>query len=266
MSEQSTALARRDYNTELTQAGYMAGLMPENYVIRPKMLELVQPIVAGEGVIAGRFRDKKSNFQFEKMQIVPLEFRPGRVYFPPDESTSSEPICRSNDGKLPVIGFDNLVPQADSCKTCQWSQWKKIKGQGGKTVSVKPPCAETMLFTFIDSETNFIYRLNGKGMNLTPLKDFRQTLFEMVMMARAKGKTLPHFGLTSLMSSTKVQGKKGTYFVLTFSPPEPINDPAEFGPIYERVVLRNDVADDDAEPATVEYAVGAAVEGEYVDA
>jgi len=260
MSEVQTALVSVSGGAIVPAGEYnLSGLVPEDYIAKPSLVELVQPINSSEEKTAGLFYDKQSNASFDKMQIVPLEFSPGRVYFPPSETTSAEPLCRSNDGLVPVTAFDNLVPQNDTCKGCPKGQWKKISGAGGRTVNCRPECHETLRFTFLEKETGFVYRFNAKGMSLSPLKNFRETLFKTVMRDRAKGIDTRHYNTTAVMGSTRVVGKKGTFYVLTFGPVSviPQDELVDFGPIYQRIVLKRFAGEDAPDPA------GAIIDAEF---
>ena len=257
MSTSSNALVTIDPST----AALAAFGFTDSDPIKPSRLDLLQPIqVADEpGLIAGKFRDTQSNMQYDSINIVPILMDAGRVLFPPGGELGAKPVCRSNNGVIPVIN-DDLVPQdgGKGCKDCVHSQWKRI---GGK--SIRPACNETGSFMFAELETGFVYRYNIKGMALAPLRDLKETIRKIVLVARSKGSFAPPYSLTFTLSSVKVKGTKGTYFLPKFTPTGQVNpaDLAKFASLYDYFSSRkgqSPAEEADSDP------VGAAIEGEYV--
>lgn len=275
MSE-TQALAPYSYEQQLQEM-----VATNGYIPKVAQIVLVHKSDEETGAVAGSFRDKQSGESFKSKNIVPLKFEDGRVYFPEDEAKSNKPICRSNDGKVPVTDDDKLIPQHANCKDCPKSQWRKIK-KAGRTINVRPPCDQTMSLLYLDKDTGFPERINGKGTSVAPIRDFKETTFKKVMGSVAKhkqgkGEIIKHFELESEMSASKIVGTKGTYYVLNFTPPVPVDDPSDYGLLYERLVMnkgaeRAEASEGaEAEEPTGSAAVSAAVgdqtlEGDYVDA
>lgn len=248
-------------------------------VMKPSKLALVQPIEVDEenGKVAGTFMDVKSKQKFRKMRIAVLYIGGddpgslnGKVCFTPGGDLGSKPLCRSRNGVLPVIN-DELVRQDGGlgCKKCPKAQWKKI---GGK--NIKPQCGDTIKFIFVDEETGFPYVEKVKGVNVSPLRDLRDTLRKELMMRVAKKQPVPLYGFVVEMKAIKIQGKKGQYYIHDFSQPEVLEDPTRFGPVFQALVVNRgaDLADDGSDDAveagepTGGAAVSQAVEGEYIEA
>ena len=254
----STALARVDESTAALAA---FGFNENDAPAKPTRLELIQPIQSADepGLIAGRFRDQQSNLQYESMNIVPVRMYPGRVLFPPGGELGAKPICRSRDGILPVIDPDsNLVRQdaGQGCAKCPYSQGKKV---GGKWI--RSACNETMSFLFCELETMFMFRMNCKGTALSPTKDLKATIRKLVLLAKSKGQFLPPYALSFNLSSVKVKGAKGTFYIPKYVPTGQVNgaDWDKFRTVFEYFNTAPEETDDAAGDP-----VAAVVEGEYV--
>jgi hypothetical protein len=241
----------------------------EGEALKPVRLSLVQPINASaeEGTIAGRWRDEQSNFQFEDLNLVVLEMRPGRVMFESEE-LGSKPLCRSENGVMPVIS-DDLQRQDynKGCAKCPMSQWKKIAGR-----NIKPPCKETSTMLAAQLETGFTYRLNGKGVSVPVFKDLKETIRKFYLATKAKGRAILPTQLFFKLSAVKVQGKKGTYFIPKFGAPTMIEDPAQqeyINNIHQRLVVNRGVDYTEAEEVDAQVdadPIETVLQGEYVSA
>ena len=238
----------------------------EGEALKPVRLSLTQPISASpeDGIIAGRWRDEQSNSQFTDLNIVVLEIRSGRVAFESQE-LGSKPLCRSNDGIMPVIS-DDMQRQdfGKGCAKCPLSQWKKTAGR-----NIKPQCQDAISILAAQLETGFTYRINGKGMSVATFRDLRDTIRKFYLATKAKGRAILPTQLVFRLSSVKVQGAKGTYYLPKFGPPTPITDEAlqaEIDNIHTRLVVNRGVDYSDAgDEATGQNPV-AEVLAEYVDA
>lgn len=227
MSTDTTALVTIDQNAALATFG---DGVSNDFMYKPSGLELVQPIspaAVNDGARPGRFRDKQANMEFETMQIVALDFDCGRVLFPPGGELGADPICRSSNGVTPDDS-DRIVRQADKCANCDHASWAHYNR---KTKEGAPDCKEKITLLLAERDSGFLYRLNVGGMSLKPLKDFRDTLYKLSGMTRGK---VPWRAFSAEMGTTKIVGKKGTYFVLKFSNPKALNpaDVQEFATKY----------------------------------
>jgi hypothetical protein len=256
LSENENALVQYD-----EQSSALVGMGFGDEPMKPTRLSLIQPIEAGDDptLIAGRFRDSQSNMQFQNLNVVVLEVRDGRVLFPPGEGRTkgAKPLCRSNDGKFPIIG-DDLVRQdgGKGCAKCDQGRWVKI---GGK--NIKPPCQETKSVLLAQIETGFLYRYSAKGTAVPPARDLRETIRKNHLLAKARKVWLPPYAMTFNLASTKLQGSKGPYYIpkFTFTGEVPIEDRPQFRYVYDYFVLgkgRNQAEDEDP--------VSEVLEGEYV--
>lgn len=211
-TETSTALAVYDESTAL------AGLGGSDEIISPSRLRLVQPSGIGEDetLIPGRFLDEQSNIQYPALDVVVLEMRDGRVFLPPGEvQKGAKPICRSNDGIMPVTDDPEIVRQdgGKGCKACPKGQWYKV---GGK--DIRPECQETRQMLLAEVDTGFAYRYSAKGTAVPPARDLKNTIKKLFKMAQAKKHFLPPYAMKFTLSATKVKGTKGTYFIPKFTP------------------------------------------------
>jgi hypothetical protein len=258
MSTTTTAIAA--YDPMLAALG-----MEQGEPLKPSNINLLQPIETAdeEGLIAGRFRDAQSNMQFETMNLAVLKIQPARVCYPPGSDRGSKPLCRSNDGVLPVINED-LIRQdgGRGCAACPMSAWKKIQGR-----SIKPPCREVINFLFVGIETEFVYRLNVKGTSLAALKDLRQTLVKSVGYAKSKGVLIPYYGIIMQMGATKIKNNLGTFFNPKFTPVGNLLDPNKYPDGIEKLERIGAMAEFFNRSKTagteVEDPLDKAMEGEY---
>jgi hypothetical protein len=231
----------------------------EDDALKPSRLDLLQPIqVADEpGLTAGRFRDAKSNLQSEKLNIVPLLIQNGRVLFPPGGELGAKPVCRSMDGIMPVSD-ENIVRQDGGlgCAKCPKARWKKINGR-----NIRSECQDTITVLFAELETQLVYRFKGKGTAIAPMKDFKETIAKAFRTAKFKGEFLPPYGMIFELSSVKIKGTKGTFFIPKFTFTGRVNpdDVPHFGAIHERFAASHVEEEVESEP------VAKAMEGEYVD-
>lgn len=260
----STELATIDQS--VNPLGFLG--VTEGEPLKPVRLSLVQPINASaeDGTIAGRWRDEQSNMQYEDLNIVVLEMRPGRVMFE-SQDLGSKPLCRSENGVMPVIS-DDLQRQdyGKGCAKCSMGAWKKVGGR-----SIKPQCQETLSILTAQVETGFTYRVNGKGVGLAPLKDLKETIRKFYLATKAKGKAILPTQLWFRLSSVKIKGAKGTYYIPKLGPPNPIEDPnvqADIDNIYERLVVNRgvDYTEDEDTPPAESDPVGTVLEGHYEEA
>lgn len=255
MSEETALVPMDQTNAALAAFGFNDA---DQYT--PTNLSLLQPIQVSDepGLVAGKFRDQQSNLQYDSLNIVPLIMTDERVLFPPGGELGAKPVCRSNDGIFPLI-HPELVRQdgGNGCKNCEQSQWGRVNGR-----SIKPPCAASIKFLFAELETGFVYRYNAKGMSIAPVKDLKETIRKVVFMAKAKGKFVPPYGLTFNLSSVKVKGVKGTYFIPKFVPTGQVHpdDLERFATIFRAVSSPKGSA---AENKTADP-VAQAIDGEYV--
>ncbi len=232
----------------------------EDDALKPSRLDLLQPIqVADEqGLTAGKFRDARSNIQFDSINVVPILIREGRVLFPPGGELGAKPICRSNDGKFPIISEDIVRQDAgNGCAKCPKAQFVRV---GGKVI--RSECNQTMSLLIAELETQMVYRYNAKGMALGPMKDLRETIAKMFRAAKLKGEYFPPYAMTFGMTSVKIKGAKGTYYVPKFTPTGRVN-PNDV-PYFEHIsnkFTRTELQEDEAETASP---VAKALDGEYV--
>lgn len=248
MSQDSTALAVVDTATSaLASFGINEGepMKPSNLVLVQKADE------DNPGLVPGKFVDMQSNMSYDFLNIVPISMGYPRTLFP-DDTLGVKPLCRSNDGVMPVISDDYVRQDGGlGCAKCSKSQWVRVNGK-----LIKPECQDNIRFLFAELETGFIFRYNAKRMTLAPVKDLKETLRKLVVRLR-----VPTFGLTFKLTSQKVKGQKGSYYLPKFTPTGQVN-PADIGVfqnIYEYFeAYKNKEKDGDAADP-----VSKVLDGEY---
>lgn len=231
-------------------AAYVApqGVGFEDTVLRPVHLDLVQRSSRGKGT-PGQFRERANpEATYNEMKVVFLrKAREGRVLFPAGSDLGSAPLCRSNDGIVPVTTDDRLQPQAPKCDGCPQSSWKKWN----KTKSSEdiPPCSNNLSLLCVDRDIKwpFFIQLSGKSISTKVPKGVVTYPMLMQNLARAsakfkmENKTSPNiFDFTATMYAAEIEGAKGSYFVVAFRDVKLLKpeDRPEFGELYEQYVAQ----------------------------
>jgi hypothetical protein len=250
LSHETTALAVVDPTTAALASFGIADGEPT----KPTNILLIQKADEDNpSLIPGKFMDTQSNLVFNDIELVPINMGTGRTLFP-DDTLGAKPLCRSNDGILPVISDDYIRQDGGlGCAKCPKSQWVR---KGGKLI--KPECQENLKFLFAELSTGFVYRFNAKGMGLAPVKDLKETIKKLVVRTK-----LPPYALTFKLTSTKIKGQKGTYYIPKFAPTGQVN-PADI-PTFQNIwAFFEKPANngEDAAPAA-SNPVSTVLEGEY---
>jgi hypothetical protein len=241
----------------------------EGISVKPSQIRLIQQgsSGAGETVKVGKLVDTLSGNHYDKLLVVPLEIRAGRVFFPPDKNVGGTPLCRSNDGIVPA----NNVPerQASSCAICPHGPklWRTFKQTG-----IKPDCDETQNLLFIERESGFPHYLTIKGSSIKLFKSMQTAILREILMNRTRGLDLKLYDFSFEIVPTKIQGAKGNYYILNFANPTRVANQGEYGPLYDMFVkskeaVQNDESTDDAIDGEFdEVNVNQGVESLFVDA
>jgi hypothetical protein len=217
----------------------------EDFKLSPAVLKLVQNTTTDEGAVKGKLFDTLAKSNFDQMRIVPLSIKTGRVYFPPGGDLGSEPLCRSNDGIKP--SEDAQIPQSPKCETCDHGDkmWKNFKATGQK-----PDCQEKFRLLFINRETGLPYWMTVGGKSVRHVKDLKKAIYRDILAGRMKGELRNIFDYSFEIKPVSVQGRKGTYYELSFVNLEKIQNIGEFGPLYEAFVRQHaDIEASDNEAA-----------------
>lgn len=251
-----TALATQNPLEAPAAVGFRGLDLPEE--IQPSQVVLKQPTTEGlEAVLPGRFvhRDTGSEWVGNKIVFIPLQIRMKRSKNPSDKFVRGEKaICRSNDGKFPILNNPNLVPQASSCdeKVCphaSWDNYDKVTKTGA------PTCRKSYEILFIDEELNMPFRieLNGKSAK-TAAKLKKDLSTSAVMYSRKHKRDYSIYDFAVTMDSVK---NEGTPTYIARFPKIELMTPAQaakFGPIYETLVESRAKAQAEAEAADYEDA------------
>ena len=189
-----------DMTTEITIANGDGELVPwtdalpwtalgmDDLAPRFPLIKIATPVsrMAGAEKHGGDFwhsdREGEANEYTDALDIVILSRLRTRAMFEPNES---EPVCRSSDGVLPVMGQplwektsvkvrdgngsrEVGLPHGEPvrCGTCFFSMW----GAGNEP----PPCRESDVF-LVDRGMGDLAQLRVSGKNLSPIRDFLKT-------------------------------------------------------------------------------------------
>jgi hypothetical protein len=214
------------------------GLGLDGFSLKPAAMKLVQKTTTGDGVIPGKLLDTLSGTHYDSVQVVPLSIRVGRVYFPPSGELGATPICRSDDGIVPSPNA--AVPQSPTCATCDHGpkMWAKFKATG-----IKPDCDERFNILFVTRDSGLPYYLSINGKSITALKKLKDAIYRDVLVAKSKGEARSLFDYTFEIKPVYVQGKKGSYYVLSFINLAKVTNAGEFGPMYAEFVMKQKAHD-----------------------
>jgi len=252
--DENNALA----TTDQTPPGVLApGTGLEGFEIKPAPLELVQYTTQDTEATPGKFRDKLTGQHFDTIQVVPLSIYTTRVLFPPGADFGADPLCRSNNGIVPTQ--DAAVPQSDKCATCPQGpkMWARYKETGQK-----PNCQEKARLVFVLRDTGLPYVMTVGGVSLKSIKNLKTAIARDAAAEQAKGTPRSLFDYTfELRVQGPIVGKKGKYFVLTYGNLRKVASPGEFGPLYEKYILRQRAQDEAVE---AEEALDTAIDAEIV--
>jgi hypothetical protein len=233
----------------------------DGFKLTPAVLKLVQNTTTDEGAVKGKLFDTLSKTNFESMRVVPLAIKVGRVYFPPGGDLGAEPICRSNDGIKP--SEDAQIPQATNCENCDRGakMWKDYKATGKK-----PDCQEKFRMLFVSRETGLPYWLTIGGKSVSRVKDLQKGLFRDILGGRMKTPREDRaiYDYTFVIKPVSVQGRKGTYYELSFVELEKVANVGEFGALYAEFVRRQKDLDIAEQSETVDTEIESSSQYEQV--
>jgi hypothetical protein len=231
------------------------GLGLEETFIKPTYIELIQKSSRREDVRPGTFFDVLTSTEFTELQVVALGIKRGRVYFPEGGELSAKPICRSDDGIKPSPFAQ--IQQSVLCGTCgkaSWDDYDKKTGHG------KPSCQDAWQMLFVLRDTGLPRRINIKTYSLKATKLLLEQMKQDIIMAKAKGEGVRNiFDYTFNITSQKVDGPKGVFYILKYTNVKRLSEIGEFGPLFEQYVLSARARQAERE---VDEALEAAVEAE----
>lgn len=151
-------------------------------------LRIVQPTSLDSEDAMGEIRNSVTEETYEKIIVIPLTVRHGRILFPPEE-THSGPICRSTDAIVSTEG--------QNCKECLKSHW------GGEDGHEPPLCAETIDFPCLLEDGTMC----ALSLKRSAIKEAKK------LISIVKFKNVPFFFLRLEVSTEKGEGQKGVYYV-----------------------------------------------------
>jgi hypothetical protein len=225
----------------------------EGFSLKPAVMKLVQRTTTDEGAVPGKMFDTLSKNNFDAVTVVPLSIRMGRVLFPPGGELGAEPLCRSDDGVVPSPNATS--PQSPTCATCDHGpkMWARFKSTG-----VKPDCQDKYRLMFVLRDSGLPYYMTVSGKSITNLKSLKDAIYRDVISEKMKGNVLSIYDYSFDVKPVFIQGKKGSYYVLSFVNLRKVANPGEFGSMFQEFVVRQRALDS-------EEVVSEVVNGEIVD-
>jgi hypothetical protein len=224
----------------------------EGYKVTPAQMKLVQRTSTDPEATPGKLFDTVAKSNLDSVQAVMLAFRSSRVLFPPGGELGQEPLCRSNNGVVPAA--DANVPQCTSCALCDhgpkvWKTWKKT--------GIKPDCQEKQNILFVMRDSGLPYWLSIGGMSIKNFGLLKDAIFRDILSLKTKEKR-SIYDYTFEIKPLFVQGKRGSYYVLTFANIKRIDAIDEFKPAFEQFVVTQNEVEKELETEGI-------IEAEYVD-
>ena len=138
------------------------------------MISLVPPIAATKDLLAGEFKHSDKEKSTATLEVVILYRRETRALF---EKGSNDPVCRSDDGKVPArdmplwdlerVNLDKRgevsVPRfPGQCQNCPFSEW----------IDNSPPACGNSYVLLVDRGDGDLAQLRVKGTSIKPYRDF----------------------------------------------------------------------------------------------
>jgi hypothetical protein len=226
MSESNALVQLSSPEQQALLAGGGIGL--EDVYIKPTYVELIQRTTRRKDVKTGVLFDVLTGTEYEKMQVVPLALRRGRVYFPEGGGLGAKPLCRSSNGIQPSEFAQ--FKQASLCANCpkgSWENYDRKTGQG------KPECKESWELLFVMRDNGLPRKITIGGMSLAPTKNLLEHIKQDAIISRAnKEGNRNIFDYTFTITPQFIEGAKGSYYILGFKDVKRIQDIGEFGPLF----------------------------------
>lgn len=223
--------------------------------LKPSRIALVQNTTLNpRGADPGQFLDTTSGDVFDKVDVVIMKMRKGRVFFKPGEkiSSDSEPLCRSSDGVKPEANVK--ARQSQQCNGCPRSKWI------GDT---PPPCKEKIELVVSKTDNQMPYYMSVGGKSISPIRKTLEAIKSAIYGDKMKGlpTTLHNFILT--FSSEK----DGSYFKM--KAPKILKmteeNAAPYKQMYEEMKSVMNVEHEVEAETAVDESVSNVIEGEIVE-
>jgi hypothetical protein len=138
------------------------------------IISLIPPIAATKELLAGEFKHSDMEKSTATLEVVILYRRETRALF---EKGSNDPVCRSDDGKVPARNMplwdlervildkkgEVSVPNfPGQCNNCPFSEW----------IDNSPPACGNSYVLLVDRGDGDLAQLRVKGTSIKPYRDF----------------------------------------------------------------------------------------------
>lgn len=146
----------------------------EELPVSHPMITLTPPIAATKERPAGEFFHSDTEKSTPSLEVVILFMRETRALF---EDGSNDPICRSDDGKVPArdmpvwemnevtfkkAGTVTVPPHPQTCAACPFSEWD----------GPNPPLCGNSYLLLVDRGNGDLAQLRVKGTSIKPFRDW----------------------------------------------------------------------------------------------
>lgn len=238
---------------------------------KPGNIVLIQPTTRESyGGRPGQFIDTFDNSIHDAIDVVGLRHSVGRVYFPEGGDLNAEPLCRSNDGKVPSPFI--MHPMASKCgdwangrfvATCPKAMWI-----GGKPSA----CRDTRRLVVAMKETGMPAFLNVRSTSIKPYEMALNSIKKDIALNFQKnGLKLFLYDYTFTIKSQKAPpNSKGVFYILSFESIKRVPEPGQYFSLYNQTVVQyKSLLEEEQQSAVAEIAadnaVGKVVDAEFVE-
>ena len=147
-------------------------------------IRIIQPTSQDSEDGLGKLKNSVTEEVVDKLILIPLTVKKGRVFFPPNE-THSAPDCRSTNG---ITGNDGNL-----CEECEFARWSEVP----------PECAETRDFPVMLEDGS----LAGISLKRSAIREAKK------LITAIKMKGIPFFFVKVTLSTVKAESSKGVYYL-----------------------------------------------------
>lgn len=225
----------------------------EDLPTRHPMISLTAPIAATKEKPAGEFFHSDTEKSEAALEVVMLYVREERVMF---EEGTSEPVCRSADGKVPLAdmplwemervtlkhGPVAVLDFPGTCGNCPFSEW--IDGKA-------PPCSNGYVL-LVDRGDGDLAQLRVRGTSIKPFKDW--------IAKKPRNKPI-YFFRTTITAEDKTKGTNRWFEMRFKAVPLEEEEVRRYDLLLKSQTHRFEPAPEDDEPSAFMAEVGELMQG-----
>jgi hypothetical protein len=195
-------------------------------------LRLIQPTSRDLPGRAGQIYNTLTHEVHDNLLVCFVKDGFDRKKWPEGEFHSAKPLCKSSNGRTPDP--DVLTPFAPECRLCPYQLEKYFQGRKLVLQGRPRPCKRSNTIEVVAQQTQGLHVLDCGGKSETPSIHAWVALRAEIARYKKAGVEAYPPEFVFRVSSTRV----GSAFAFQFHGPEPNEDHASFGPVWEEVLAR----------------------------